>query len=118
LVYPFSLASAVVGGALTLVGAGVCFRWYVFWRRHYRGDLLTEGPYAHVRHPFYTGFLALALGLTILIPIWETLLLAVFSVTGIVFFIEREEEYLLSHYGKSYRNYAKRVPWKLIPRIY
>jgi protein-S-isoprenylcysteine O-methyltransferase Ste14 len=107
-----------VGGSLTFVGASLCLRWYTFWRRNYRGSLLTNGPYSWVRHPFYSGFLALTLGLAILIPIVETVMLSVFSIAVILFYIKREEEFLLERYGKTYRDYMRRVPWKLIPRVY
>ncbi len=100
------------------MGALLCLRWYAFWKRNYRGELLTNGPYARVRHPFYTGFLALAAGLVILIPVLETVMLAVLSVGGILFYIQREEKLLLQRYGQAYRDYMRRVPWKLVPRVY
>ncbi len=115
---PWIYASTAAGVALTLLGAYVCLRWYSFWKRNYRGVLLTRGPYERVRHPFYSGFLALALGLVLLYPVFETVLLAIFSVGGILFFIPREEEFLLEQYGEDYREYMKKVRWRIIPRIY
>lgn len=48
-----------LGGVLTLMGVVICVRWYIYWDSNYRGSLLTDGPYARVRHPFYSGFLLL-----------------------------------------------------------
>jgi protein-S-isoprenylcysteine O-methyltransferase Ste14 len=56
--------------------------------------------------------------LAILIPIMETVMLAVFSVVGILFYIQREEELLVERYGRAYEGYMRRVRWRIIPRVY
>jgi protein-S-isoprenylcysteine O-methyltransferase Ste14 len=111
-------SSTAAGFALTLIGAYICLRWYSFWKRNYRGALITHGPYGRVRHPFYSGFLAFALGLVLLYPVLETVMLAILSVAVILVFIPREEEFLLDHYGNDYREYMERVRWRIIPGIY
>jgi protein-S-isoprenylcysteine O-methyltransferase Ste14 len=35
-----------------------------------------------------------------------------------LFFIPREEEFLLEQYGEDYREYMKKVRWRIIPGIY
>jgi len=110
--------SLAVGGPLTVLGAYLCLKWWVFWKRSYKGGLLTHGPYALVRHPFYSAFLLFAVGLAVLFPILETVMLAVISVGVILFYIEREEEALIDRYGKAYENYMRRVQWKIVPKIY
>ena len=115
---PLIFASLVVGGILTISGAFICIKWYAFWRRNYREELLTDGPYSRVRHPFYAGFIALAIGLAVLIPLMETFMLATFSIACILFYIRREEEFLLDRYGKAYRDYMQHVRWRLIPKVY
>jgi len=115
---PLFLVQTAVGAFLFGLGAYVCFRWRVFWMRNYTGRLLTGGPYAWVRHPFYAGFLALVIGLAVLIPMLETIMLAVFSVGVILFYVRKEEEWLVSRYGRAYREYMKKVPWRLVPRVY
>ena len=114
----YALASLVVGGPLTLLGAYLCLRWWIFWRRNYAGKLLTHGPYSRVRHPFYSAFLLLAVGLAILFTIMETVMLATLSIVVILFYVKREEAALLAQYGKAYREYMRKVPWRLIPGIY
>ena len=115
---PYLLVSLAVGGPLTALGAYLCLTWWIFWNRNYRGQLLTHGPYAGVRHPFYSAFLLLAVGLAVLYTVLETVLLVSVSVAIILFYVGREEEALLARYGEDYREYMRRVPWKLIPRIY
>jgi protein-S-isoprenylcysteine O-methyltransferase Ste14 len=108
-----------VGGVIsTLLGVYVCLKWYTFWHTNYKGELMTHGPYGKIRHPFYAGFLSLALGLALLFPILETTMLAIFSAAGILVFIPREEEYLLEQYGKEYEDYMKKVRWRILPRIF
>jgi protein-S-isoprenylcysteine O-methyltransferase Ste14 len=108
----------VVGGAMILIGALTCAYWYLYWNRNYRGDLLTGGPYAVVRHPLYTGFMVLTFGLAIAVPFLETLMLGAITLVILGIYIPKEEQALLEQYGKKYREYTKRVPWKLIPKVY
>jgi protein-S-isoprenylcysteine O-methyltransferase Ste14 len=110
--------SFAIGGPLTGLGSYFCLRWWLFWNRNYRGQLLTHGPYAGIRHPFYSAFLILVLGLAILFPLPETFMLVSLSVVVILIYVGREEEALKARYGKSYKEYMRRVPWKLIPRLY
>ena len=113
----FSLG-LVLGGLLTVVGAAICLYWHVYWERNFQGELLTGGPYSIVRHPFYSGFIILALGLTIVFPMYETRLLAVLTLAVMVTFVPREEEQLMVQYKDEYRKYMKKVKWKLVPFLY
>ena len=108
----------IVGGLLSFVGAAICLYWYVYWNRNFQGELLTDGPYSVVRHPFYSGFIMLTLGLTIVFPIYETRLLAILTLAVMVTFVPREEEQLIQEYKDEYRCYMKKVKWKLIPFLY
>ena len=114
----FSYASLVLGVPLSLIGAVVCARWYFFWRRNYDGGLITYGPFAWVRHPFYSGFLAFTIGLAMLLPATDTIALAVISVASIFYYMPREEEELLRLDKRAYSEYMERVPWKLVPMVY
>ena len=111
-------AALVLGVPLTLVGAVVCVQWYFFWRRNFDGGLITYGPFARVRHPFYSGFLAFTIGLALILPAPDTIGLAIISVVTISFYMPREEKELLQQQERAYREYMERVPWRLIPRVY
>ena len=110
--------SLVLGGVLGAVGAAICLYWYIYWERNFKGELLTGGPYAIVRHPYYSGFIFLALGLTIALPIFETRLLAVMTLAVISVYVPKEEEQLLIQYKRKYRNYMDKVKYRLIPGVY
>ncbi len=106
------------GGVLTGLGAVICLYWYVFWERNFKDELITDGMYSVVRHPFYTGFIMLALGLTLVFPSYETRFLAVITLAVMVVFVPKEEEQLLKEYKDEYRRYMKKTRWRLIPYIY
>jgi len=107
-----------LGAGLVLVGAVICIYWFVYWNRNYKGKLLTEGPYAYVRHPLYTGFMALAVGLALAVPLYETRLLVVITLAVLFVFVPKEEEVLHRRYKQNYREYVERVRYRLIPYVY
>ena len=107
-----------LGLLLSLLGASISIYWYIYWQRNYRGQLLTGGPYAVVRHPFYTGFTLISLGLALMLPVFETRLLLVITLATLSVFIPREEEELQARFGREYLDYMKRVKWRLVPHVY
>jgi protein-S-isoprenylcysteine O-methyltransferase Ste14 len=115
---PLLYVTMPVGGVLALVGAYVCVKWYTYWKRSYKGKLLTDGLFSRVRHPLYSGFLALVYGVLLMAPMRDTIMLAGISTSVVYVYVRKEEEFLLKRYGRAYREYMERVPWRLIPRVY
>ncbi|MFT6825194.1 MAG: protein-S-isoprenylcysteine O-methyltransferase Ste14 [Pseudohongiellaceae bacterium] len=81
------------------------------------GDLLTSGPYAVVRHPFYASYILLWASTTILfnsVFLWFTLLYLV----TFYFMSARDEEQVIlsSEHSKEYFEYRQRVGM-FLPRI-
>lgn len=75
-----------------------------------RTQLVTSGPFASVRNPIFSGMLAVALGLALLVPnLWA--LLAVIALAGGIELQVRlvEEPYLLRTHGEPYRAWAQRT---------
>jgi protein-S-isoprenylcysteine O-methyltransferase Ste14 len=78
--------------------------------------LVKDGPYRLVRHPGYTGFvimgLGLALGYSSLIGL---LAIPLFLIPGLAYRMKVEERLLVGHFGLDYLDYAKRtrrlIPW-------
>lgn len=108
----------IIGGLLTGAGGALCIYWYVYWERNYEGELLTEGPYEYVRHPYYAGFLMASIGLALAWPSFETRVLAVMTVAGMYVIVPREEQELINQYKKQYRKYMDKVKYRLIPGVY
>ena len=111
-------AALILGIPLALVGAIVCIRWQLFWRRNYDGRLITHGPFSWVRHPFYSGFLALTLGLALSLPASDTLALSFISIVTIFYYMPKEEAEQMKLHNREYEKYKEQVPWKLIPRVF
>jgi len=112
------LPTTIVGAALIILGVYYILFWWSYWKTNYTGKLLTGGPYAIVRHPYYFGFLSLTTGLVVVIPLVETIGLALLSWMVILNQVKGEEEQLVKMYGNRYREYQKSVPHRIIPGIY
>ncbi|TVR30250.1 MAG: isoprenylcysteine carboxylmethyltransferase family protein [Nitriliruptor sp.] len=78
------------------------------------GELRTDGPYAHVRHPIYTGVLLIVVGITLRNGSASALLLAVVTV-GFFHAKADFEERLLAERFPDYRAYAADTP-RFVPR--
>ena len=92
----------VVGGILLIV---------LGWKRIHgrRGELVTDGIYAHVRHPQYVGILKVTLGLFIW---WPTIITgAMWPILAFMYFrlAKREEEDMRNRFGRAYDQYCEHV---------
>jgi len=104
---PFHLLSfAFIGGGFILIARA----WKVLYEAQRQGALAVTGPYAHVRHPQYLGFVLIMLGFLLQ---WPTLLtLAMFPVLVWMYarLARSEEREVAAAFGEAYRRYADRVP--------
>ena len=84
-----------------------------------RGELVTGGVFALVRHPVYAGWLSLAIpGLALYTGAWPLLVIDVMACMIFRSLIHREDEYLERRFGKPYAEYRARVNALLpIPRF-
>ena len=83
---------------------------------HAEGKLVTDGIYAHVRHPQYTGIFVITLAFMIQWPTLPTLILWPFVIAMYVKLARREERDMLEEFGDEYRRYMQRVPM-FVPSI-
>jgi protein-S-isoprenylcysteine O-methyltransferase Ste14 len=110
---PFHILSFVlIGGGFILIATS----WRVLHEAQQRHALAISGPYSHVRHPQYVGFVLVLFGFLLQ---WPTLLtLAMFPV--LVFMYVRlartEEREALATFGSAYERYMRDVP-AFIPRL-
>lgn len=118
----WSAPVAVAGAVLALAGAALAIaaklrlgRWFtVSFAIKHGHELVTDGPYAIVRHPIYTGALAWLLGCAFAWRSLGTLILAVALAVPFLFHTWIEEPMLESHFGEAWRAYRQRVP-RLVP---
>ena len=80
-------------------------------------DLVTTGPYAHVRNPLYLGNLLLSLGVCVIANVyWMIIVLLIGYFIQYLPIIASEEAYLRDFCGTSYQSYYTAVP-RFIPRL-
>lgn len=139
---PFVLASAftIIGASLRLLcyrTLGEYFIPEIAIRPGHR--LVDSGPYGIVRHPGYLAPWILYTGLFLFVfhpqshinicdwsassklfrvfaYVWACAV--IYIILGMIRRIPIEEENLRSHFGKTWEDHKRRVPYKLIPGIY
>jgi len=79
--------------------------------------LVTDGPYAYVRHPFYTSFLLTLAAAALAVPHWLTFVAFVYGVHRLNATARIEEErFLASAFGGRYEAYRRRTG-RFVPRV-
>ncbi|MGB8251781.1 MAG: isoprenylcysteine carboxylmethyltransferase family protein [Anaerolineaceae bacterium] len=77
--------------------------------------LVTDGPFAFIRHPMYVGLVIAALGSLLLYHTWTTLAYALFA-PFVLLRARREEMALKVEFGEEWQSYCRNVP-ALIPHL-
>jgi protein-S-isoprenylcysteine O-methyltransferase Ste14 len=82
-----------------------------------RTELVTSGPFEHVRNPIYSAMLPKFFGLVLMVPNAVAIAGYIILLAGLELQVRRvEEPYLLRVHGEEYANYASRVG-RFIPRL-
>jgi protein-S-isoprenylcysteine O-methyltransferase Ste14 len=78
--------------------------------------LVTAFPYSLVRHPIYLGWALMVFG----VPQMTTsrLVMASVSTAYLAMAVPWEERLLVREFGAAYREYSRRVRWRMIPGVY
>ncbi len=104
-------AGVTIGAILMLIGALlVFFGWRTIFKRYWKqekgsGELVTEGIYRTIRHPQYTGFFLITLGMMFdwltlpMLIMWPLLMLLYYRLA------RREEADMEREFGDTYRDY-------------
>ena len=80
--------------------------------------LITEGPYAWVRNPIYTGMLGMLIATGLAMEHWLATIVAVpIFVVGLVVRVRSEEKLLRAAFGEEFEDYARRVP-AVLPGVF
>ena len=78
--------------------------------------LVTEGVYAHVRHPQYSGIFLITVGFLLQWPTIITLLMWPVLIVAYYRLAMREEREVEKKFGETYQEYKRRVP-AFIPKF-
>ena len=108
----------ILGIIIFFIGTYIYFKWEIFWYKTYKGQLVTEGIFQHIRHPHYTSLLIIGFGLSIFFCSLLAFAIAIIAIPIMICSIFDEERLLKKQYGEDYIKYMKNVPWRLIPRIF
>lgn len=108
----------VAGVVLFVAGLGITLvaqiamgqSWRIGVDPEERTDLVTDGPFAIVRNPIFSGMIPTSIGLALMVPN-VVAVVAVFSLLAALEIQIRlvEEPYLLAAHGERYASYAARV---------
>ena len=112
-----------VGVTLTAAGLLLCI-----WARRTLGEywsdkvalkvdhqLIRRGPYAHLRHPIYSGVLFAIAGTALAIAEWRGLIALVLLGTNYFVKAKREERLLAARFGDNFAEYKRQAGF-LAPR--
>ena len=80
------------------------------------GKLVTDGIYAHIRHPHYLSNMIWGFSFPFFFRSWWSLLGFLILMLPVYYLIKREEEKLLRKFGAEYQQYRIQVPM-FLPRI-
>jgi protein-S-isoprenylcysteine O-methyltransferase Ste14 len=112
------IISITVGIIIFLIGAYVYLRWEIFWHKTYKGQLVTGGIFQHIRHPHYTSLLIIGFGLAFFFYSLFAIAIAIITIPIMIWSIIDEEKLLIKQYGEEYKKFMKKVPWRMIPKIF
>jgi protein-S-isoprenylcysteine O-methyltransferase Ste14 len=79
--------------------------------------VIDTGVYGFVRHPMYSGGIGLLLGMPLWLGSWVATGLAIVPIAVLAVRV-RIEEQLLSERLDGYREYMRRVRYRLVPRVW
>jgi protein-S-isoprenylcysteine O-methyltransferase Ste14 len=103
--------------ALVIIGSGWHQIYHKYWSRESgQGKVVKTGVYKYIRHPQYTGFMLLTVGM---ILEWATLpTLIMWPFIAILYYrlAKREENDMIKEFGEEYVMYMKRTK-RFIPFI-
>lgn len=97
----------ILSNVLILVGFILLYMaWKVLYAAQREHELATTGPYAHVRHPQYIGFITIMAGFLVQWPTLLTLLMFPILVVMYAMLARREEREARETFGEAWDAYA------------
>ena len=123
-VFHRTYATSVAGVALTWIGIALAMwaRWHLgqYWsgRITLKQDhkLIRTGPYAHFRHPIYSGIILAAIGGALAIDKWRCVVGVAAIVLAYLIKGKKEESVLAAQFGEDFKEHCRHTGF-LIPRF-
>lgn len=81
-------------------------------------ELVTRGIYGIIRHPNYLANSLFPVGWAVIFKATYALYFTPLWLVSYLILIFPEERMLIKSYGESYREYKRRVPWRMIPKLF
>ena len=106
----------IVTNAMIFYGLYVMQKGWVLIHAAKGKHLVTDGIYAHVRHPQYSGLFLITLGFLVQWPSILTLIMWPILMWTYYRLAMKEEQDVEKQFGKAYLDYKKRVP-AFIPKL-
>ena len=105
----------VISNGLVIIGFSIMWKgWKLIHGA--KGGLVIDGPYAHVRHPQYSGLFIVMIGMLIQWPTIITALMFPVLVFAYYRLSKREESDMIKMFGDEYKRYIEKTPM-FIPRL-
>ena len=79
-------------------------------------QLIRSGPYAHIRHPIYTGLLLATFGTALLVGEYRGLLAVLLFLVGFTRKARKEESFLAAEFGPAFEEHRRHTGFYL-PRF-
>ena len=120
------LPQSLQGAGMLAVAATFAVSWLTFRANHFAvptvrlqadQSVIDSGPYAMVRHPMYAGATAFFIGAPLMLGSWVGLLLAPLFIVAMAMRAVGEER-LLHDSLPGYTEYAARVRYRFVPRVW
>ncbi len=106
------LSEGLIAAGFILIGSA----WKVLYESQRNHAVASQGPYAHLRHPQYAGFIVIMLGFLFQWPTFITLIMFPLLVFMYARLAKREERESLAEFGETYAKYAAQTP-AFLPRL-
>jgi protein-S-isoprenylcysteine O-methyltransferase Ste14 len=120
------MPSFLQGVGVLLIGFSVWVGWRTFMVNSFAApvvkiqpgqSVITSGPYAIVRHPMYAGAIAFFVGAPLMLGSWLGLAVTPLLIAGLGWRVIGEERMLRAGLT-GYDDYAAKVPYRLVPKVW
>lgn len=103
---PHIISNILIVGGLIIISVA----WDTLYKAQQNKKLATAGIYEYVRHPQYTGFIAIIIGFLLQWPTLITLFMAPILIFRYIKLAKNEEGAMTREYGSEFANYKSKTP--------